>query len=160
MYGDCYEGYCSCNPCSETKADIERDYENELDLWRERLGANLTAAGLAAERDTMLTRIMRALELVGTDIGYVAETEEAIEEFRRLQKVEQDSIETRMPQPIKTWHEEDGAVLWWRFPIVEPPYCGTPIDDDFPEYVTHWTTLEVPYYPYDDEGREDKAGEP
>lgn len=48
MYGDCYEGYCNCDPCSETKADIVREYEDELDLWRERLGANLTAAGLAA----------------------------------------------------------------------------------------------------------------
>ncbi|HZV56133.1 MAG TPA: hypothetical protein VFF89_00530 [Sphingobium sp.] len=26
------------------------------------------------------------------------------------------------------WHEDHGAVLWWRFPIEEPPYIGGPTD--------------------------------
>ncbi len=43
------------------------------------------------------------------------------------------------------WSEaEDGVVLWWRFPIAEPPYAGTPLDDDFPDDVTHWTALVIP----------------
>jgi hypothetical protein len=37
--------------------------------------------------------------------------------------------------------------LWWRFPIAEPPYSGTPLDDDFPDYVTHWTMSVVPSDP-------------
>ncbi len=24
---------------------------------------------------------------------------------------------------------------------VEPPYAGTPLADDFPDYVTHWTPM-------------------
>lgn len=46
--------------------------------------------------------------------------------------------------PRDEWIEEHGAALWWRFPVVEPPYSGTPLDDDFPDYVTHWTPLVIP----------------
>lgn len=45
------------------------------------------------------------------------------------------------------WDEEDGDVLWWKFPVTEPPYVGSPLDDDFPEYVTHFTHLPVPLEP-------------
>ena len=50
-------------------------------------------------------------------------------------------MNTRDPIPVDKWHEDDGDVLWWRFPVVEAPYVGTPLDDDFPDYVTHWTPL-------------------
>ena len=42
------------------------------------------------------------------------------------------------------WHEDIGPVLWWDFPVEEPPYCGTPLDDDFPKYKTHYTELHIP----------------
>lgn len=42
------------------------------------------------------------------------------------------------------WHEDRGPVLWWTVPITEPPHCGTPFDQDFPEYCTHWTVLPIP----------------
>ena len=42
------------------------------------------------------------------------------------------------------WHEDIGPVLWWDFPVEEPPYCGTPLDDDFPKYKTHFTELYIP----------------
>lgn len=42
------------------------------------------------------------------------------------------------------WHEDMGDVLWWEFPIREAPYCGTPLDDDFPEYMTHFTKINLP----------------
>ena len=42
------------------------------------------------------------------------------------------------------WHEDIGPVLWWDFPVEEPPYCGTPLDDDFPKYKTHFTELRIP----------------
>jgi hypothetical protein len=48
---------------------------------------------------------------------------------------------------ISEWHEDDGPACWWKFPVVEPPYCGTPLDDDFPDYVTHWTIIEIPEDP-------------
>lgn len=62
-------------------------------------------------------------------------------------------------KPRETWHEETGSVLWWHFPIEEPPYCGTPLDNDWPEtsaagqgsiydgYYTHWTPIIIPEEP-------------
>ncbi len=31
-------------------------------------------------------------------------------------------------RPLAEWHEDMGPVLWWRFPVDEPPYVGTPLD--------------------------------
>jgi len=31
------------------------------------------------------------------------------------------------PEPFANWCEEDGDVLWWRHPICEPPYLGSPL---------------------------------
>lgn len=47
-------------------------------------------------------------------------------------------------KPIEDWHEDDGPVLWWTYPVVEPPYCGTPLDSDFPGGHTHWSPILVP----------------
>lgn len=44
-------------------------------------------------------------------------------------------------RPLDDWHEDDGPALWWRFPVNEPPYAGTPLDSDWPGYHTHWTPL-------------------
>jgi hypothetical protein len=66
--------------------------------------------------------------------------------------------------PLSEWTEEDGDVLWWKFPIEEAPYVGSPAclghtvevwTQDAPEprvvmrgtvggwpgYHTHWTRL-------------------
>lgn len=32
------------------------------------------------------------------------------------------------PRPHHEWCEEDGNVLWWLWPIEQPPYVGTPLD--------------------------------
>jgi hypothetical protein len=32
------------------------------------------------------------------------------------------------PRPFHEWHEDHGNVLWWLWPIKEPPYIGTPLD--------------------------------
>jgi hypothetical protein len=54
------------------------------------------------------------------------------------------AVADNTPRPLDEWHEDDGPVLWWRFPIKEPPYAGTLLDDDWPVYATHWTRLHVP----------------
>jgi hypothetical protein len=51
------------------------------------------------------------------------------------------------PKPIADWREDVGPVMWWKFPITEEPYVGTPLDDDFPDHVTHWTPIPVPDEP-------------
>lgn len=53
------------------------------------------------------------------------------------------------PQKVKArlakhWDEDLGDCLWWDFPVEEPPYCGTPLDDDFPKYKRHFTELHIP----------------
>lgn len=48
------------------------------------------------------------------------------------------------PRPIEEWGEDYGDCLWWSFPIEEPPYCGTPLDCNFPNHVTHFTRLILP----------------
>jgi len=50
------------------------------------------------------------------------------------------------------YHEDDGPVLWWRFPIVEPPYVGTPTDETWSEhelegFYTHWSPIPIPMQP-------------
>jgi hypothetical protein len=77
-------------------------------------------------------------------------------------------------RPLSEWCEKDGDVLWWKFPIEEPPYCGSPLDlgktvevettvrtftseeqspifrqhvGGWPGYHTHWTPLELPEEP-------------
>lgn len=45
---------------------------------------------------------------------------------------------------MEEWHEDYGAVLWHCFPIVEAPWCGTPLDSDWPGYHTHWQLLPKP----------------
>ena len=46
--------------------------------------------------------------------------------------------------PLSEWHEEFGNVLWWKFPVDEPPYVGTPLDNNWPGYHTHFTFLQIP----------------
>ena len=73
-------------------------------------------------------------------------------------------------RPISEWHEDIGPVLWWSFPITEPPYVGSPLDlgrtirveatvsygahrrmqfevGGWPGYRTHWTPLDIPEKP-------------
>jgi hypothetical protein len=58
-------------------------------------------------------------------------------------------------RPLAEWREEYGSCLWWRFPVVEPPYVGTPLDrpqfdkwdnqcGGWPGNCTHWTPIFVP----------------
>lgn len=35
------------------------------------------------------------------------------------------------PRPFCDWHEDRGDVLWWRIPICEPPYVGSPLDSGY-----------------------------
>jgi len=50
-------------------------------------------------------------------------------------------------RPIEEWGEDYGDVLWWKFPIEEPPYVGSPLDEKWPAYHTHWTLIILPQPP-------------
>jgi hypothetical protein len=48
---------------------------------------------------------------------------------------------------LEEWDEDYGDVMWWKFPIEEPPYVGGPLDANWPAYHTHWTTIPMPQPP-------------
>lgn len=58
-----------------------------------------------------------------------------------MEEPKPEKVEARLAEH---WHEDIGPVLWWNFPVEEPPYCGTPLDEDFPKYKTHFTTIDMP----------------
>ena len=54
------------------------------------------------------------------------------------------NVPSKKPRPLEEWGEDYGDVLWWAFPIEEPPYVGSPLDEKWPGYHTHWTPFAVP----------------
>lgn len=64
-----------------------------------------------------------------------------------LMRVVWAGLEAKIPRPLADWHEDIGDALWWRFPISEAPYVGTPGDSDWPGYHTHWTRIICPEAP-------------
>lgn len=64
--------------------------------------------------------------------------------IERLETAEEQVKQLKEARPIDEWHEDIGAVLWWEFPISEPPYCGSPLDSEWPGYHTHWTPIVTP----------------
>lgn len=45
----------------------------------------------------------------------------------------------------RDWCDDDGDVLWWRLPVEEPPWVGSPLDDDWVDgYYTHWQVIDEP----------------
>jgi hypothetical protein len=50
-------------------------------------------------------------------------------------------------RPGEEYHEDMGDMLWWRFPIDEPPYAGSPLNTDWPGYHTHFTPIPIPTPP-------------
>lgn len=76
-------------------------------------------------------------------------TMEKKDRYVKISKVQEFIEELDEPQKVKArlakhWDEDLGDCLWWNFPVEEPPYCGTPLDDDFPKYKTHFTELHIP----------------
>jgi hypothetical protein len=86
-------------------------------------------------------------------------------------------------RPLSEWSEEDGDVLWWRFPIDEPPYVGSPLDEGqtvelvfrsiatgaivhrhqvggWPGYHTHWSPIPRAVHPPSIGGVDGGAQEP
>ena len=52
-----------------------------------------------------------------------------------------------LAKPLNDYSEELGPVVWWKFPVTEPAWIGTPDDSDWPGYHTHFTPHpEVHYF--------------
>lgn len=81
---------------------------------------------------TTLREQLYAKTLLAANLGQiVTELKKTIASFQK-------------PRPRAEYHEDHGEVLWWKLPVVEAPYVGREDDDDFPDYVTHWTPLLCP----------------
>lgn len=98
-----------------------------------------TAEAMYGDAEAALGRICEAAGVSVSDAGRMAAADAVI---AALAATEQLKAATTI-RPRAEWHEEIGDVLWWRFPIEEAPYCGTPMHGDFPEYCTHWTPIET-----------------
>ncbi len=125
--------------------------------WRD--GDAMTAQALPMSRAEILTAIEAEIASLrcGTTITHPAH------EQRWLAVLEAVAADYRRPaaepRPLSEWHEDIGDVLWWRFPIEEPPYVGSPLDmgrnievivdgqsliarvGGWPGYHTHWMPL-------------------
>ena len=64
--------------------------------------------------------------------------------IERLDEPNEPQAEKVEAHLAEHWNEDIGDVLWWDFPVEEPPYCGTPLDEHFPKYKTHFTTIDMP----------------
>ena len=61
--------------------------------------------------------------------------------------IDNDVTIQKCARPLEEWCEDYGDVFWWKFPIEEPPYVGSPLDEKWPAYHTHWTPIEIPKPP-------------
>lgn len=73
---------------------------------------------------------------IGTTIDKYA-IELSIEGLKELERA-------KRAIPIEEWHEDYGDCIWWTFPIEEPPYVGSPLEDNFPDGFTHFTRIIIP----------------
>lgn len=54
--------------------------------------------------------------------------------FSAAQLIKDTILESNVARPLAEWHEDMGPVLWWRFPVDEEPWCGTPNFCSWPGY--------------------------
>ncbi len=91
------------------------------------------------------------VDRIGRAIGpeaYVADDGSVSEDVLRA-KVPEIIERLLIARPANEWHEDLHDVLWWRFPIEEPPYCGSPLDTHWQEHelekaFTHWSPVPIP----------------
>ena len=59
----------------------------------------------------------------------ISELLEFNNQFEERARVAERAIKTlTMLRPASEYHEDYGDVLWWKLPIEEPPYVGSPKD--------------------------------
>jgi hypothetical protein len=53
------------------------------------------------------------------------------------------NAQSKEARPLSEWCEDFGPVTWWKLPVEEAAWIGTPNDSDWPGYHTHWTAHPV-----------------
>ena len=59
--------------------------------------------------------------------------------FDHIAKLQAALDEAQKVRTLGDYHEDYGPVVWWTKPCNEPAWIGTPLDDTWPGYHTHWT---------------------
>jgi hypothetical protein len=91
----------------------------------------------------------------GADGGELDSADHAVAEcLAEIDALTAERVDERKVFTLEDWGEAEGCVLWWRFPVDEPPYVGDPTWSDWPGYHTHWTRL--PPVPWDSRLPEDE----
>lgn len=95
------------------------------------------------------TRVPEGLSLVAhlrqTHDTRVAELLDANNrEVERRRAAEAELARIDELHPLSAWHDDDRDVLWWKLPITEPPYVGSPLCENWPGYHTHWQRIREP----------------
>lgn len=68
-------------------------------------------------------------------------------------------IDVVEPRPIAEYHEDMGSVLWWKFPIEEPPYVGSPNNLGFEVIVQPSICLHIATGESDEGGQDDPSSD-
>lgn len=66
---------------------------------------------------------------------------------RELRDAKEAAANLRTARSQSEWHEDIGNVLWWRWPVCEPPFCGCQWDSDWPfedDEEVRWTPIVEP----------------
>ena len=83
-------------------------------------------------------------EIARLNATYYADHQRFIDQRRELAETQTREQKLKVARSIEEWHEDYGVALWWTFPIEEPPYCGSPLNSEWPGYHTHWTPIVEP----------------
>jgi hypothetical protein len=63
---------------------------------------------------------------------------------RAVKELSTKVVATETVYPASEYHEDYGSVLWWNFPVCEPPHLGSPLDNDWPgDKWTHFSRLPI-----------------
>jgi hypothetical protein len=101
------------------------------------------AERLREERDVLASEHAECPDRQKAALALLSERAQLQEAFERATKKAAEGKRLTTPRLPAEWHEDHGTVLWWRFPVVEPPWVGSPLDDEWEEEAdfTHWTPL-------------------
>lgn len=126
--------------CGDTDPDADADFDRDDDAH---CGRALRYLLDLSDRASLMRVVFGAAVMLDPKNQCVDPNADTIEHHPDT-KAGQAAKKAR---PLEDWHEEMGPVLWWRFPVDEAPWCGTPNCDDWPHYHTHFTPLVVPEAP-------------
>lgn len=105
-------------------ARVNRGYESDYLLVCEALGAADEMEGQGV--------VLPSVDIVCDSINSLRRDASYMADIRGLRE-------------LGEWSDDDGAVIWWKLPVDEPPWVGTPNDCDWPDYHTHWTLIPEPF---------------